>query len=128
MSHIICKINDTCKTWLKYNKGYTGIYQKEVGVLHREDGPAVEYADDSKEWRVDGKLHRVDGPAIYKNIEAKSFDGKKQWYLNGLRHRLDGTAIVSVNDGSKVWYIHGEYIPCKTNEEFLRLVKLKAFW
>ena len=30
---------------------------------HREDGPAVEYADGSKEWYLNGKLHREDGPA-----------------------------------------------------------------
>jgi hypothetical protein len=45
--------------------------------LHRLDGPAVEYADGSKEWYVDGKLHRLDGPAI------EYTDGHKAWYVNG---------------------------------------------
>jgi hypothetical protein len=44
---------------------------------HRLDGPAIEYADGSKEWRVDGKLHRLDGPAI------EYTDGHKAWYVNG---------------------------------------------
>lgn len=34
------------------------------GALHRTDGPAVEYEDGYKEWRVEGKLHRLDGPSI----------------------------------------------------------------
>jgi len=28
------------------------------GVLHRLDGPAIEWANGGKEWWVDGKLHR----------------------------------------------------------------------
>ena len=31
--------------------------------LHREDGPAVEYADGTKKWYLNGGLHREDGPA-----------------------------------------------------------------
>jgi hypothetical protein len=34
------------------------------GKLHREDGPAVEYADGSKKWYLNGKLHREGGPAV----------------------------------------------------------------
>jgi hypothetical protein len=53
----------------------------DKGELHRLDGrldgPAVEYADGSKEWYVDGKLHRLDGPAI------EYTDGHKAWYVNG---------------------------------------------
>jgi len=64
---------------------------------HREDGPAVEYADGTKEWRINGELHREDGPAIeYAN-------GDKQWWINGNRHREDGPAIERAN-GSKQWW------------------------
>jgi len=45
--------------------------------LHREDGPAIEFADGEKSWYLDGKLHRVDGPAI------EDANGTKYWYLNG---------------------------------------------
>jgi hypothetical protein len=34
------------------------------GKLHREDGPAIEWADCYRAWYRDGKLHREDGPAI----------------------------------------------------------------
>ena len=47
------------------------------GERHREDGPAVEYADGDKFWWLNGKLHREDGPAM----ECAS--GYKVWYLNG---------------------------------------------
>jgi antitoxin component YwqK of YwqJK toxin-antitoxin module len=47
------------------------------GLLHREDGPAVELANGTKQWYLNGQLHRTDGPAIeFKN-------GEKRWYLNG---------------------------------------------
>ena len=47
------------------------------GKLHREDGPAIDWAYGTKEWYLNGKLHREDGPAIeYDN-------GFKYWYLNG---------------------------------------------
>ena len=34
------------------------------GKLHREDGPAIEYANGNKSWWINGKRHREDGPAI----------------------------------------------------------------
>jgi hypothetical protein len=49
------------------------------GNLHREDGPAVEYADESKLWYLNDKLHREDGPAV------EHANGSKYWYLNGDR-------------------------------------------
>lgn len=46
------------------------------GELHREDGPAVEYAHGAKFWYRYGLLHREDGPAIeYAN-------GDKRWYID----------------------------------------------
>jgi hypothetical protein len=38
-------------------------YRDENGELHREDGPACEYANGDKYWYWHGKLHRQDGPA-----------------------------------------------------------------
>ena len=45
--------------------------------LHREDGPAVEYANGDKLWYRNDQLHREDGPAI------EYADGRKYWYING---------------------------------------------
>jgi hypothetical protein len=75
-------------------------YRNDKGEYHREDGPAVEWNNSTKEWYINGKLHREDGPAIeYSN-------GTKFWYLNGKRHRTDGPAVIW-EDGDKWWYING---------------------
>ena len=49
---------------------------KAMTIRHREDGPAIEYADGDKEWFINGKLHREDGHAVeYAN-------GYKAWWIN----------------------------------------------
>ena len=51
-------------------------YRNEKGQLHREDGPAREWDNGSKEWCINGKLHREDGPAV------EWHGGDKWWCLN----------------------------------------------
>ncbi len=41
---------------------YSKMYYKGK-LLHREDGPAIEWADGSKYWYKNGKLNKEDGPA-----------------------------------------------------------------
>jgi len=48
--------------------------------FHREDGPAIEYADGRKFWYLNDKRHRADGPAI------EYADGGKSWYLHGMKY------------------------------------------
>jgi hypothetical protein len=68
--------------------------------LHREDGPAIEYANGTKRWYLNDKLHREDGPAIeYAN-------GDKHWYLDNELHREDGPAM-EYADGDNFWYLDG---------------------
>ena len=81
---------------------------KKMTVLHREDGPAVEYSDGSKLWYINGERHCEDGPAI------EDADGTKAWYINGELHREDGPAVEEV-DGFKEWYIDGKSL---TEDEF----------
>ena len=50
---------------------------REMIILHRLDGPAIECAEGHKQWWVDGKLHRLDGPAIIWS------NGDKVWYVDG---------------------------------------------
>ncbi len=76
----------------------------------------------NKRWYLNGKLHREGGPAI------EYTDGLTIWYLNGLIHRETGPAIEGIDDTRAWWYLNGEKINCASNEEFLKLVKLKAFW
>ena len=47
----------------------------------------TERANRSKEWYLNGLLHREDGPAV------EYADGDKYWYLNDKRHREDGPAV-----------------------------------
>ena len=56
---------------------YRTEWRNSSGELHREDGPAIEYADGSKVWFFNGKRHREDGPAV------ERANGDKAWYLNG---------------------------------------------
>jgi hypothetical protein len=60
------------------------------GKLHREDGPAVEYASGDKEWYLKGKRHREDGPAV------ESVNGDKRWYLNG-KHMTEEEHTAAMN-------------------------------
>lgn len=46
-------------------------------VLHRENGPAIEYTTGDKFWYKNGDLHRTDGPAI------EYADDTQRWYING---------------------------------------------
>jgi 2'-5' RNA ligase len=95
-------------------------WRNSAGKFHRTDGPAVEYADGSKAWYVDGKRHRTDGPAI------EYADGGKLWYVDGKRHRTDGPAV-EYADGRKYWYVDGQEL---TEEEFNRRhqASLKLAW
>ena len=83
--------------------------------MHREDGPAIEFADGYKAWFLNGELHREDGPAI------EDADGNKFWYLNGEFHREGGPAIES-SSGSKQWYLNGKEL---TEQEFNNKTKTK---
>lgn len=89
-------------------------YKGDGKTLHREDGPAVEYADGGKEWFLNGNLHREDGPAF------EYASGTKVWYFNNLLHREDGPAI-EYEDGDKYWYINGAEL---SEEEFNSKIKI----
>jgi hypothetical protein len=99
-------------------------WRRRSGELHREDGPAVEYEDGTREWWLNGKLHREDGPAVeeadgtrwwYRDSELHREDGpalewangRREWWLNGKRHREDGPAIEHPN-GQREWWLNGE--------------------
>ena len=54
-------------------------------------------------------------------------DGDKFHFLNDQLHREDGPAV-EYYSGNKFWYLNGKRINCSNQEEFKRLLKLKAFW
>ena len=78
------------------------------GKRHRTDGPAVEWADGTREWWLNGKTHRTDGPAL------EWANGDRFWFLNGRRHRTDGPACEWAN-GDREWYLNGKR---HTEEDF----------
>jgi hypothetical protein len=81
-------------------------------LLHRENGPAVEWDDGSEDWWFNGVPHREGGPAI---IRA---NGTKRWCFKGQYHRPDGPAVEWTN-GYKEWWINGEQM---SEDEFNRRV------
>ena len=36
------------------------MWRNAVGQYHREDGPAIEYADGTKEWWINGKQYSIE--------------------------------------------------------------------
>ena len=60
-----------------------------------------EVTTDYTKYYLDNKYHRLDGPAV------EWANGSKEWYINGQRHRTDGPAIERA-DGYKFWYINGK--------------------
>ncbi len=99
------KVVITANGTLGYCEQEDKVYKNADGQLHREDGPAVEYANGEQRWYINGKLHRTDGPAIAGNIGTKT--EYAFWFINGICHREDGPAV-ECNDGSKFWYINGK--------------------
>lgn len=78
------------------------------GLLHREDGPAIECADGRQEYWVKGRCHREGGPAIeYINEYKESY---KAWYKNGKLHREDGPAVQWTKKDTEYreWWLNGE--------------------
>jgi hypothetical protein len=90
------------------------------GLFHREDGPACEWADGRKNWYRNGLFHREDGPAIIHPSGPNEWfkDGAKIWLRNGKLHREDGPAVERL--GANEWYINGAKL---TEEEFLKRTK-----
>jgi hypothetical protein len=104
------------KDKLYYKDGTTSDKTIFSKVLHREDGPAVEYASGSRDWYLNGKLHREDGPAV------ELADGSKAWWLNGKLHREDGPAI-EYADGFKRWHLNDEQLFTLTKEHLIKYME-----
>ena len=106
------EVFDALRYRVEVAKDGTRRYYNNAGELHRDEGPAVEWADGSKGWFQNGQYHRTDGPAI------ERADGTKLWYQNDQLHRIDGPAV-ECRDGDKRWYINGKRL---TEAEFSQLV------
>jgi hypothetical protein len=80
----------------------------------------IDEAENEFWYDDDGNYHRDNGPAIIYNSRY----GNSEWQQHGKLHRLDGPAIDFRY--RKEYYIDGERINCKDNEEFLRIVKMRS--
>jgi hypothetical protein len=67
-----------------------------------------------KDWYLNGKIHRENGPA------REYANGDKIWYLNGICHREDGPAI-DFADGTKEWWLNNKHVSQKEFERLMRL-------
>ena len=59
------------------------------GVLHRDDGPAIEHRSGIVVWYSHGVRHRADGPAmIFPALysAATPTSGFHRWFLNGVEY------------------------------------------
>ena len=55
---------------------YSTRWYNESNLLHREDGPAIEWANGDKYYLINDKRHREDGPAV------ECSNGDKSYYIN----------------------------------------------
>jgi hypothetical protein len=53
--------------------------------------------------------------------------GGKCYLKNSKLHRLDGPAV-EYSDRPNEWWYEGQYVPCLSQSEFERYLKLRAFW
>ncbi len=86
-------------------------------ILHREDGPAIEFSIGDKYWYIHGELHRDNEPAI------ECSNGHKLWYCKNKLHREDGPAITTKLNHNK-WYLNGKNY---SEEQYDTIIKFKAF-
>ena len=65
----------------------SGVFWYKDGVLHREDGPAIEYRNGTTKWYLNGKRHREDGPAAqYTHFISQAMQGSNLWFLDDIQY------------------------------------------
>lgn len=77
-------------------------WRDKNGEFHREDGPAIEFANGDVKWYRHGVIHRDGGPAY------QDSKGAEVWYSNGKVHREDGPAMISSSRSHKYWFLDGK--------------------
>ena len=68
------------------------------GLHHREDGPAMEFANGNKAWYLHGKYHREDGPAF------EGTSGWRKWYLEDKRVEPEDVVDYNLAKGIFCYY------------------------
>jgi len=86
-----------------YKDGTTSSEYSLSKALHREDGPAIEYASGNKQWYINNLRHREDGPAV------ENDNGDKGWLLN------------------RVWYINGRLLNTLSKKQLIKYMEANNF-
>jgi hypothetical protein len=73
----------------------------EQGLLHRENGPAVEYADGGGEWWIHGHRQTKNGQST-----IVTPCGTQIWVIDDQLHRDQEPAIIGVANRQE-WWVHG---------------------
>lgn len=90
--------------WNDYviNKYGTKEWRSRKGLLHRKNGPAVEYANGVLIWFWNGLIHRnTDDPSVL--CPWQEF----HWYKNGLKHRENGLPASVYKNGFQEYWTNG---------------------
>lgn len=77
------------------------------GKKHREDGPAVLWADGDCDYYQNGHLHRVGGPARCRTSGTDPSTHYYFWFQNGKMHREDGPAWIYGADSFQ-YFVNGK--------------------
>lgn len=102
---------------------FLNLLRKEKVVNLGDNYNSILYYDNVTAFHKNGIRHRLDGPAlIYKNMFKH--------YVNDELHNEHGPAIYWSNNEQEPQYIlNGKMVyNVESNEEFLKFIKLKAFW
>ena len=73
-------------------------WHDELGRIHREDGPAIEFFNGDRYWLFEGLRRRVSGPAV------ELSGGARFWYKRGKLHRIGGPSDIWP-DGGTYWRV-----------------------
>lgn len=104
----------------KFPMKYSHLNLKEVIKLDNQMEFTID-AEGTKRWfNEDYRLHREDGPAI------EWATGTKFWYIDGDFHRINGPAI-EYSFGENEWWYENNRAPVNSQEEFEQWLKYKAF-
>ncbi len=79
------------------------------GILHKDDGPAIVWADGTFDWRQNGKPFRADGKPT---TESPKY---RKWYHHedGAIGRVGGPAFETVT-GYREYWLNGQYFDTKS--------------
>lgn len=102
------------------------IFFDKNGLMHKENGPAVELEDGTRKFYCHGRLHNLNNPALERsdgscfyyvhgrlhrdnNLPAVELaNGDCMYCQNGLLHRDGNLPAVELTDGTRKWYKDGQ--------------------